>query len=43
MKLNADNNEVMVLGGKEGSVCVAFVDGIELEHVSKAKCLWCFG
>ena len=37
LKVMADKSKLMVLGGKEGSVCEVFVDGTQLEHISELK------
>ena len=37
LKINSDNNRVMVLGREEGSICEVFVGGTRLEHVSEFR------
>ena len=41
LKINADNDKVMVQIGEEGLECEILVDGMRLEHVSKFKYLGC--
>ena len=41
LKINADKNKVMVLGGEEGWVCEVFVNEMRLEHVSEFIYLGC--
>ena len=39
LKVNAGKSKVM--NGDEGLDCEVHVDGIQLEHISKFKYLWC--
>ena len=43
LKVNADKNKMMVLGGEEGLECHVCMDGICLEHVSEFKLWKCLG
>ena len=41
MKVRGNEKKVIVLGGKEGSICEVFVDGMRLEDVSEFKYFGC--
>ena len=41
LKVKADKSKVMVLNREEGLGCEVHLDGMQLEHVSEFKCVFC--